>query len=197
MQDNITPNEQRQRDVTAFFATQAAADKAANALKAAGFGADRVRITNDSSGGTSGTGYVVTVSAQEHEADRASEILDDEETLRLDERESGGGQGMTGNAANRASQTAREVADNVSQKAGDLREKATSTAHDVTRKVSDTVNQIRDKVTNAPNSDTVQDMRHRATAGAEAVSGYVQANPLMAVGIAFGVGMLYGMMRRR
>lgn len=197
MQDNITPLDQRHRDVTAFFATQAAADRAANALKQAGFPADRVRISNGASGGGSTTGYVVTVSALEHEVDKASEILDDEETLRLDERGAGGSGMDAGNVANKASQTARDVADNVQQKAGEIRERATSAAHDVTRKVSDTVNQIRDKVANTPNSDLVQDVKNRANASTEAVTNYVQANPLMAVGIAFGVGMLYGMMRRR
>lgn len=199
MQDNITPMEPRTRDVTAFFATQQAADKAANALKQAGFAADKVRISNGAGGASGGTGYVVSVSAAEHEVDRASDILDDEETLKMDERQAGGTEGSmaqrAGSAANMGGQAARDVADNVSQKASELRDRAGEAASQVTRKVSDTVNTLRDKVNQG--SDVAQDVKQRASQGADAVAGYVQQNPLMAIGVAFGVGMLYGMMRRR
>lgn len=199
MQDNITPMDMRTRDVTAFFATQAAADRAAKALKDSGFAADKVRISSGAGRGSDGTGYVVSVSAAEHEVDRASGILDDEETLKMDERQAGGSEGSigqrVGSAANMGSQAARDVADSVSQKAGEIRDRASEAASQVTRKVSDTVNTLRDKVNQG--SDMAQDVKKRASRGADAVAGTVQQNPLMAVGVAFGLGMLYGMMRRR
>lgn len=199
MQDNINPMDMRPRDVTAFFATQAAADRAAKALKDAGFAADKVRVSNGSGNTSGNTGFVVSVSAADHEVDRASEILDDEETLKMDERQAGGSEGSigqrAGSAANMGSQAARDVADSVSQKAGEIRDRAGDAASQMTRKVSDTVNTLRDKVNQG--TDMAQDVKQRASQGADAVAGYVQQNPLMAVGIAFGVGMIYDMMRRR
>ena len=168
------------RDVTAYFATRRAADKATENLRGAGFGADRVKIEEGSRAGSSAPGYVVRVAVMGDEFERVTSILDDEATLALDERGS-----PTEALGARVQDTVSSVRSSIEAGADKLRSGAERlTGHST----DDLATQAR---------DTANQARAMAASTGGAVVDYVKANPLLALGIAFGVGMLIGGSRRR
>lgn len=168
------------RDVTAFFATRRAADKATENLRGAGFGADRVKVEEGARSGSSAPGYVVRVAVMGDEYERVTAILDDESTLSLDERGS-----ATEALGSRVQETVSSVKSSLEAGADRLRSGAERlTGHST----GDLGAQAR---------ETADQARAMAASTGGAVVDYVKANPLLALGIAFGVGMLIGGSRRR
>jgi ElaB/YqjD/DUF883 family membrane-anchored ribosome-binding protein len=168
------------RDVTAFFATRRAADKATENLRSAGFGADRVKIEEGSRSGSSAAGYVVRVAVMGEEFERVTSILDDEATLALDER---------GNPSNAIGERVQDTVSSVRSSLEAGAEKLRSGAERLTGHSSDDLA--------AQARDTANQARAVAANTGGAVVDYVKSNPLLALSIAFGVGMLIGGSRRR
>jgi ElaB/YqjD/DUF883 family membrane-anchored ribosome-binding protein len=168
------------RDVTAYFATRRAADKATENLRGAGFGADRVKIEEGSRSGSAAPGYVIRVAVMGDEFERVTAILDDESTLALDERGS-----TTDALGNRVHDAVSSVRSSLETGAERLR----SGAERLTGHSSGDLG--------AQARQTAEQARAVAASTGGAVVDYVKANPLLSLGIAFGVGILIGGARRR
>lgn len=79
----------------------------------------------------------------------------------------------------------------VQEDLGQLRDDLAQLKTDVASMATEAYGMARERVAGA-----VEDVRRRGTEAAEAIEGHVQENPWRSVGIAFGVGVLIGLVIR-